>query len=325
MTHNIKIWTTTAMVAALAACSSGTANVQPSTTRVFAQDAGVAAQALADGETLVAQQGGSAAMNLNYTTGDTGLTNATFEISRNVSGELTFTVNGVTQAFSPGDRIVDPNDGMVYEYQINDSANGVFVNLWNERVTLDEALDTTGTDYAQIWGYQTNQINGGQPDIQGYAAVGTETMASALSTLPTATYNGRARVTSAPTTGWVDWSTSMTRTRGDLAMTADFGAGTIGGQVSNVETRAAGAAAYVPVAGSIAMNQSNIVGNGFAGSLSADAALQASLDIGSSTTGTYSGGFYGPAAEQVAGTMTISGTDGSGANPFNGIGYFIGN
>ena len=43
---------------------------------------------------------------------------------------------------------------------------------------------------------------------------------------------------------------------------------------------------------------------------------------GFTATGNYGGAFYGPAADQVAGTMTMTGTDATGN--WNGAGYFIG-
>ncbi len=70
------------------------------------------------------------------------------------------------------------------------------------------------------------------------------------------------------------------------------------------------------------MDPTTLAGNGFAGSLTPDAAFIAGQGPGYSSNGTYAGIFYGPAAQQVAGTMSMTGTDASGN--WNGTGYFIG-
>lgn len=322
MTHLGKLTASTALLALLAACGgSGGAppTNQPPVTRLFAEDAGTAGQALADGSTLTAQQGGTATYEIDWNTGTTRLKSGTFKVAKNASGELTMTVDGVDYTFAPGDRFVDPSDGMVYGYEIDGSSTGVWLSLWNATATLDEALDPNTSGYAQVWGYYAQP--GGNIATDGYAVVGTETKADDLALLPSATYSGRARLNTRPDSGWVDYGTSNTRVRADLSMSADFAAATIDGSLTNITVEPPGQP-EAGVAGMVSMDQTSIVGNGFAGTLTPDATFIGAMGPGFTAAGNYAGTFYGPAADQVAGTMTMTGTDAAGA--WNGTGYFIG-
>lgn len=306
------------MLAALAACDSGSGSGSP-TTRNFAADAGTAVKALDDGKTLTAQEGGSAAIDLNFNGGPTALTTASFDVKKNANGELTFTVNGVEQVFTSADRFIEPT-GESFGYEIDDPVNNRFVSLFSHVGDLDTVLDPTNPSYLQVWNYSTNQVNPGGADVRGYVVVGTETQAAALATLPSATYSGRARIDTYPATGFVNTATSRSRVNGDLSMAANFGAGTISGQIDNLDGNGPGQA-NAPIAGSIAMDQTTITGNGFAGTITPDATFLAATGT-SGVSGNYGGTFYGPAASQVGGTMTLTGTQNGQA--VNGIGFFRG-
>ncbi len=311
-------------IAALSACSSSSS--EGTSTRQFADTAGTAAVALEDGKVLSAQEGGSAAVSLNYATGETSLTDASFKLRKNSDGELTYTVNGVEKAFKPTDRLVEA-DGKVYGYNVQNGGDGnVFTSLFSYQGELDATLDTANPNYLQVWGYQTNEVNaaapgqGGEPNLKGFAVVGTETRTSTLSGIPTATYTGRARIDGVPDTGFVDNGTSRARNRADLTMTADFGAGTMSGAMNNITYEPPGGV-IIPLAGSIAMNSSTISGNSYSGTLTPDAAYTADTGVTLDASSRYSGAFYGPAADQTGGTLSLSGTDGGGSG-FNGVGYF---
>jgi len=322
MTHFEKLTASTALLALLAACgdSGGAPPASPPpVTRLFAADAGTAGKALADGSTLTAQQGGTATYEIDWNTGTTRLKSGTFKVAKNASGELTMTVDGVDYAFAPGDRFVDPSDGLVYEYVVDGTTTGIWLNLWNATMTLDEALDPNTSGYAQVWGYYADPNTGIGTD--GYAVVGTETKAADLALLPSATYSGRARLNTRPDSGWVDYGTSNTRVRADLSMSADFAAATIGGSLTNITVQPP-SGTQTGVAGTMSMDQTSIVGNGFAGTLTPDATLIGAMGPGFTAAGNYAGIFYGPVADQVAGTMTMTGTDATGA--WNGTGFFIG-
>lgn len=318
MTRILMLTVAALPVAVATACSSGGGG--GASTRNYSDTAGTAAKALADGKTLDTQEGGSAAQNLNYTTGDTGLTQADVQIEKNANGELSLIVNGVRQDFTTAQREVDPNDGQIYGYSTA-GVNGVWSGMWNHRGTLDEALDPNNPDSLQIWNYQTNQVNPNQPDVAGWAVVGTETRPAALAGMPTATYSGRTRFDTMPNTGWVNHQTSRTRNRGDVAMTADFGAATVSGTISNLTIQQPGQA-ETGVAGTIAMDTATISGNGFAGTLTPDATYSGAIGL-TAGSGNYGGTFYGVNGEQVGGTMTMTGTTAAGG--FNGSGFFYGN
>jgi len=107
--------------------------------------------------------------------------------------------------------------------------------------------------------------------------------------------------------------------RSEIAMTADFGAGEIWGTIGNTTIEDPEDGERDAVEGTIAMDKTTFDNNGFAGTLTADADFISDIDV-NSAEGTYSGAFYGPNAEQVAGALTfgIGADDGS----LNGNGYF---
>lgn len=305
----------TAILTTLAACGGSSTRG----TSIFSVDAGTPGQALEDGRTLTAQDGEVVALDLNYDNDTSALADATFQLVKNTDGELTMRVNGTDYPFDPADRFIEI-DGEVYGYEIDEAER--YISLFAWRGTLDEALDPDTERYAEVWNYYV--WDGTEPNKYGFAVVGTETKAEALAGMPTATYTGRARLNAFPDSGEPSFSTSRTVVRGDVEMTADFGAGTIAGQIDNLETRPAGGADFAATNGTIAMNETAITGNSFAGTTTPDADLRTALDLSDDTSGTYAGRFYGPNAEEVAGTLTISGADGSGSDPFSGIGFFYG-
>lgn len=326
MLHAKMLMTTIAATLAVAGCGSsndGPAVVSaPAATRLYSDTDGAAAAALAAGKTLTAQTGSTSALALGYDTGATAVADSTFSVRKNASGALTFVVNGVEQAFTPAD-IETEDDGDVYGYNIEDDAASKYVNFGSRYGgQLSEVLDPAARNYVQVWGYQSNQITPNGPDLRGFAVVGTETRPGALAALPTATYRGYARVDSVPATGFVDNGTSRTSTEGDLTLTANFGAGTVAGQLDELRTRAPGLDDFQPSAGVIALNQTAITGAGFTGTVSADAAFTAGSGATLAPTSRYSGAFYGAAAQQVGGTIAVTGTDEDGA--FNGAGFFVG-
>ena len=317
-------------LAFLAACGSsgssvsrGIVSISPAeeATRTFAQvDADTqqdAGGAIADGQTLTARSVGVAGLSLNYGNGDTGLADAAVSVVRNADGELTVTLNGVEQAFTTADRFVE-DDGTVFGYDIADDANSVYVSAFSQTGELNEFLNP-GRGYAEVLSVQSNQVPGGA-DLRAYAVLGAETRDEALASLPTATYNGRARLDAVPDTGFVNNGTSRTRVRGDVTMMADFGAGTINGTLSDITTQTGDDGLELSIAGSVAMNTARFNVNGFRSSLTGDSTLAASgLTLGSGST--YSGAFYGPAAEEVGGVLSATGTF-EGEN-YNAVGFFV--
>jgi hypothetical protein len=292
------------------------------TDQLFADTGVTPGAALAAGKTLVASESANAASKVNYGSGDVEKTTAVFKLKKNDAGALTFTVNGVDHVFKPGDKYIE-DDGKSYGYEVENDVDSVYYNMWSWTGTLDEAADPARKG-VQIWEYSSNQvIPDGGPNVQGFAIVGAETRSAALTSLPTAKYTGRVALNARPTKGFEDNRTSETRIRGDMKLTANFGAGTVSGAVDGIRVRPPGEEDSVDVAGTIAMNPSAIVGNGFAGGLAADAAYQSNvgtIDASSS----YSGKFYRESAEQVAGVLNVTGQVAGGGGGYAADGFFEG-
>lgn len=293
----------------LGACSSSNDN-GPST-RVLAEDAGTAIQALDSGETLTAQEGASTSLQVDFATGETSTRDTDFQIRKNADGEMTFLVDGVEQAFVAGDRTADGytyNEGSTYLWS---AANGPLAEVVD---------DPDASHYSQVWGYSTRALTEeGNGETRGYAVVGTETASGTLADMPTATYSGWGRIDAIPASGYVNNDTSRSRVTGDVGMTADFGAATISGQIDNITVEQPGTVATA-VAGTATMMETSIQGNGFSGAIEADSTLQTNLGLGSTGSTTYSGRFYGEAADEASGTISMDATlDGT---PHNGTGFF---
>ena len=320
----------TAAVLSVSACSSGGTNslgqpgISPEeSARNFSQvdandpnnveDAG---GAVANGKTLSARSVSVAGLATDYQTGQSSLANAAVTVRRNASGELTVSVNGVETAFAEGDRFIEI-DGSSYGYEIEGGTT--YSGAYNQTGPIDDFLNP-GDNYAEVLFVETNGISS-NPDkyLIAYAVLGTETRDGALSSLPTATYNGRTKILSASNTSDSDNNFNFNSVRSDLEMTADFGAGEISGVMSNFvgENRDLG---DQPLAGSVAMNKATFTQNGFKGTLTADDAFGAN-GVTIDPTSTYSGAFYGPSAETVGGVLNVTGSNGVAG--YNGIGYFI--
>ena len=320
----------TATVLSVSACSSGGTNSlgQPGISpeenaRNFSQvnandpdnveDAG---GAVANGKTLSARSVSVAGLATDYQTGKSSLANAAVTERRNASGELTVSVNGVETAFAEGDRYFEI-DGRSYGYEIEGGTT--YTGAYNQTGEIDDFLNP-GDNYAEVLYVNTNGASGSPKRyLRAYAVLGTETRDDALSSLPTATYNGYTEISSVSKTSDEQGNFPFNRVQSDLKMTADFGAGEISGVMSNFAEQDE-LLGYVPFAGSVAMNKATITQNGFKGTLTADDAFGAD-GVTIDPTSTYSGAFYGPSAETVAGVLNVTGSNGIAG--YNGIGYFI--
>lgn len=141
--------------------------------------------------------------------------------------------------------------------------------------------------------------------VRGYAVSGAATGAAGLPS-GTASYSGRAvaEINPAAAVG----NANRTYARGALALNADFGASTVGGTISGITVRDPGASAYEARSGSVTISGGTISG----GSLTA--AMSGTVDQ-TTVTGSVAGRFFGPAAAEVGGTLTGTGTS-SGGNSF---------
>lgn len=118
---------------------------------------------------------------------------------------------------------------------------------------------------------------------------GAETPLAQMPPTGTFTYNGSTVGASVNTSG------GITSIAGDIALTANFAAATINGSVTNLYSTAGPLNLYGDLAGSIS-------GNSFSGT---GLAKENGATVGS---GGFSGKFFGPAAQEVAGQWNLEGS-----------------
>ena len=326
---------TTALLS-IAACSNGTSSgpgnelgqieidIEEQAARIFADDTGDVGDALSDGDTLTARQVAMAGIELNYNGGPTRLKDTDkFTVRVNDDGEITLELENTEMVFSAADREVE-DDGEVYGYFTEAECEdiGFCVSLSTYSGEIDD-LKENGNGYHAVLNAQSNQVNAGPPDLKVFAVVGTETRDSALSGLGSATYEGRTRFDITPAEGFLSNSESRNRIRSDVTLNADFGAGTISGVMDALESRGPTESDYTALPGTVAMRESTFSVNGFQGRLAPDATFNSENEVTLDPDSKYSGAFFGPNAEEVGGTFSISGSDEDG--DFNGIGFFSAN
>lgn len=285
----------------------------------------------ADGKPITAAQamdvdkdGKPQALAANSTTSTAG----DFAISKNDTGGVDMTVNGQTVSFAAADAYIDepgtPDAGKSYGWETDKGS--LFSYYGGE---TKDVLDGTDTNYLQVWGVYN-------PDKKSndFAVVGAETPTTAVEkATATATYNGKARVDMR----LKDLPEERIQVKGDMTLTADFGARQVSGEIAVTQGRYSGNRedeGYTDTgwvaggAGTVAMTPAAITGNGFSGGTlkqGADVSLptvvtqDVEIDISGST---YSGRFYGPDANQVGGAINVIGQTDSG--PGVGQGFFAG-
>ena len=178
--------------------------------------------------------------------------------------------------------------------------------LWD---WTDSFTSTPEFDHFNVHGWAVVDYRAGtstwQESVRGYAVSGVATGAADLPS-GTASYSGRAvaEINPAAASG----NANRTYARGALALNADFDANTVGGAISGITVRDPGASAYESRTGSVTISDGTISG----GSLTA--AMSGTVDQ-TTVTGSVTGRFFGPAAAEVGGTLTGTGTS-SGGNSF---------
>ena len=159
------------------------------------------------------------------------------------------------------------------------------------------------TAWASIAQWSHNRYSGAESNewvfgTWGYVVHGSRTPSASMPTTGGATYTGSA--------GAYEWepspasasSRSAPYYEGSLRLQADFAAGTIEGEISNLRRRPTSSSPYSPVAGQFAIDNGSIQGN----------ALSADLS-GLGYSGEVRGAFYGPAAEEATGVMEATDAD----------------
>ena len=327
-----------ASLSALAACGGGSSgsddpliSAEEDVLRVFADADGDgnpdqdAADVLARGDMLVARRVSSTSWQENYNDGmgDAG-SYAFIDGVLSLEGDgddllVSFPYNGSTTTI----RIV--NAATIDTNSVTISDGGIFFDFFigSGGLTIADLLDdSVGQGYAHRVGVYYNdgtELFGSQTE----AIIGAETRDSMIDELETAnatvSYDGfgsiRIRYDDA------DWNTFNANLDGDLSMSANFGSGTISGEMSNLFLDINAGSTDIDsygVDGSLLMDETSIEANAFSGSISADATLAsgdeevtgALADVG------YSRAFYGDAAQEIGGVVQGSGS-------YEGQGYLV--
>ncbi|PUB11854.1 hypothetical protein DFP92_11297 [Yoonia sediminilitoris] len=298
--------------------------------RVFAEGVGDVSDVLASDGSLSARSVSLATTLETYTGFDVG-TNELVEGSLRFEGDgddllVTFSTTGdptpttvriVGAASLDDDQVVIDNPDMYFDLFVGNGQT--FADLFDS---------TTGSGYAVRVGlyFQDGDDNFG---LSGRGVIGTETTDMIMEQLAidggSASYSGYGSVELRQTdatfngfNGFVD---------GNVALVADFGAGEISGEMTNLFYQFRTGPVVDETGnpdGSILFNNASLGDvNGFQGTMSASPALRAANDqIADIADGlTYSGAFYGPAAEEVGGAIE-GGPTTIGEDSFVSNGFF---
>ncbi len=292
----------------------------PTTTRVLASDAGTMGAINAAGTKLTAQSVMVSGMVLDYSGNSTSSGASTFEISKGAGGEAIMIVDGVTYSFVQEDRDASGNG---YDTTSNpnydkNTSDIIYLTAY-DTATLDAALDGSNTNYLQIWEYGVDGPTSTTAK-RGFAVVGAQTLFADVASNPTATYSGSAGLKVAPASNYSGTYPNEHFVTGELSMSVDFQNESLSGNIDNLAYTNALITSPANLSGSVSLDPTNIDENGeFTGVVSPDADFQAQFGLDPTDKGSYSGGLFGPDAEQIGGTIGLSSTT------ITGYGYFTAN
>ncbi len=231
--------------------------------------------------------------------------------SLRANGELmVMTVNGVSHNF----RYDEAN-----QYWRTGNSSSFDSSAIND-IDIADVIDGTHAsvqgDYVDF-SFTTDNLNLGTvfenvTIISGFATIGVYTPPAAVTQqTATATYTGRLTLSFVPSAGSQSLNFGISGTkRGSLTMNVDFDANTIGGTGT------------LNRGGTITFDSAPISGNGFAGSFRLDGAARTEVNLTNNPVGNYSGNFFGPDADDIAGVMQMNGTHANGT--LLGVGGFRG-
>lgn len=292
-------------ILALTGCGGGSDGVA-GLSSLSAIDVGTVPLALEQGATLSADH--VAQVNRNFNENTTALAAGEFSVRKTADGNLAMIVNGDELIFTDADQNF-PNG-----YEVNDSGNGLFYNLYAYDGPITDVLDTGVRSFANVFTLYKD-INGDGIGEQLLAVVGTKTELAQLNLLTGASYDGwmNANFWNGSSSSWDD----QVRVRGGMNLSADFTNSTISGQSKPGELLLrSGGNPETSMAGTFFYDGGVIDGTSFDGSVSVDSDFLTSTNVGA-VAGEYEGSFYGPFADEAAGIMTGT-TDGG----YNMIGQF---
>ncbi len=158
---------------------------------------------------------------------------------------------------------------------------------------------------ASTLSYSTYGVWSEHPFVLGTVAVGAfatglPSTSTQVPTTGTATFNGGAA-------GFVMAnSQDAHRFKGNITLNADFTARTIGGSITGITTERLTGTAQTGTLGNISLNGGTMSGAAFTGVANGNALTTGVADI-STMTGRFGGQFYGPNAQEVAGSFALTG------------------
>ncbi len=213
-------------------------------------------------------------------------------VQRDGSGGFRVAYTGRTVHLDASDLANDP----VLPYGYHKRIGNKSYYLWD---TSNSFYTDPEFDYMNFAGWAITNYAAGSDDFSqstshsGYMAYG---MPTAVGELPsgTASYSGRAFAQILPRNDTRGSARSLYR--GDLSLTADFSADTIGGMIDGIEVRGPGQSSYQSSGRVWNIANGTISGNG----LSAD--LIESGNVGTAVS--MEGGFYGSNGEEVGGVLS---------------------
>ena len=276
-----------------------------------------AGQLLYDGETLNARN--LSAMRLAHQEGQAELIEPVdFSIRRTEDGNYVVTLDGFEHTFTPDQRTAAGAEGP------SDALNIDFSVYGSTRQNFNENLDNghSGGSHVTIWGGRRDQeeIQGQNPQLRTFATFGNPTTDFSRLNDMTATYSGGWAwidgFVSSFDAGNFDWDDDRIRLwSDDMAFKANFSNATISGRIQDFKVWDSDE----PYDLTLTMPETSF----------GTEAFQGSFDVTGETldqaTASYDASFWGPDANQFAGTMSISGTDveDGDTTPFVGIGHFV--
>ncbi len=229
-------------------------------------------------------------------------TNTTFSLVLGIDDTAIMTINGVDYEimldsyYSGSSQYISNPNGKVSNNRATLSSRGN-----NIRRVVHGIHPTVQGDY---FTYRTNTDGGDYYDndnyIKGVATMGIQTDAAvAQSQTAVAIYRGEGSLNAYEST----YSDSIVGLA--ITMSVDFDANTIQG--TGMETYYDGSH-FNHSPANMTFNSAPIVGNGFSGTFTMNSELRERYRLTDNPTGQYSGNFFGPKADDLAGVMQFNGT-----------------
>ncbi|MDA7826674.1 transferrin-binding protein-like solute binding protein [Rhodobacteraceae bacterium] len=261
---------------------------------------------------LTSQNGLISGTAIDWENGTTTKDAPTFAIKMGEAGLPYVVIDGKAYQFTEAHK--DSNNfGFSNDNDPNfDETVEAYKDMWSYSGTLDEVLSEEFGGYAQAWSYYFG-IDDSSNAQRGFAIVGTQTAMSDVANNATASYAGYARMQVADAEGYDGWRSEY-QLQGNIGLDLDFEQSTISGTIKNIEGRDwadlddQGEQIWTSLPGGLNLEKTNVntVGQ-FKGTISADDTLKdVAGDFISTTSGSYSGALFGPDAEQVAGTLSLT-------------------